>query len=159
MAKRLFPQSPQVRFRADEQRIVRHSIGRQSAFRQIILGKQRESLASFHHETGAGLVLKINPPVRAYRRGGEIAAQPLIPVDFSGARVRARRHAAVGNEVEFVAHHEQRRRMGRALADGPGDVGFGDIRARTRRLDRQNRRMIKARRDEQIGRASCRERV
>src|SRR5215204_3529529 len=55
--------------------------------------------------------------------GGRDGDAPALVLDLAGARVEARHHALVGQEVDVVAVENRRRDVGRALRVAPDDVG------------------------------------
>ncbi len=59
------------------------------------------------HGRDAVLALKVDPPVREHRRGGERAIQPVLPDDRAGLRIQARDDAVVAHHVQLVTNQQR----------------------------------------------------
>src|SRR2546422_11100498 len=70
-------------------------------------------------------------------------AHPFLPFDFSGLRLEAVRHAAVGHDEEIIANGNGRGHIGDAAIGAPDDFRFCDV-SMTVRLYRQNMMIRKA---------------
>ena len=93
-------------FRAEEDCGIGQGRRREGTFLEIVFGEHFESLPRFENEPDTFFILKIEPTISEDGRCGEIATETFIPVELAGAGVETRGNAAVGHEIELIAHDE-----------------------------------------------------
>ena len=134
-----------MRRRAQVERPVVDGRRCERPFAELVRREQFVFFAGADDVGRAIFVREVDAALGVDRRRGEAAAEPFGPMIFAGVGVEAGGDAVVGDEIHFVAHHEDRRRRRHAAIVLPDDVRFGRVARRALRIHSEQIRADEAR--------------